>query len=271
MPELPEVETICRGIKPYLVGQTVKALTIGPKKLRWPIPRAVLKKDFHRQTIHNVSRRAKYIIIHSDRGQLVIHLGMSGTLRIENPEMPLRKHDHFECVLSSGNSLRFHDPRRFGAILWAPNQSLLPQFSQLGLEPFDRAFNGHYLFTLAQRHKIAVKNFIMDNKIVVGVGNIYASESLFAAKIHPAQKAYTLSLAQCHQLCSSIREILQRAIASGGTTLKDFAHHDGKTGYFKVKLKVYDRHNQPCMNCRTLIQSARIGQRSSYYCPTCQI
>lgn len=270
MPELPEVETTCRGIEPHIQGQKIQSITVRETRLRWPIETKQLKKGLLNQPVLEVSRRAKYILIHFPTGTLVIHLGMSGTLKILKEKHPLLKHDHVEFVFNNGNIMRFNDPRRFGAVLFTSNQDELMQLKHLGPEPLSRAFSSEYLYTKAKKHRIAVKNFIMDQKVVVGVGNIYASESLFLAKIHPAQSANTVSLTQFQHLHRAILKVLKAAIQKGGTTLKDFRHSDGKPGYFSQELTVYGNENSPCIQCQTPITMMTLGQRSTYYCPNCQ-
>jgi formamidopyrimidine-DNA glycosylase len=270
MPELPEVETTCRGIEPHLKGHKLQSLIVRDTRLRWPIETKQLKKQLLDQPVLEVSRRAKYILIHFPTGILVIHLGMSGTLKILKEKHPLLKHDHVEFVFNNGNIMRFNDPRRFGAVLFTSNQNELMQLKHLGPEPLSRAFSSEYLYTKAKKHRIAVKNFIMDQKVVVGVGNIYASESLFLAKIHPAQSANTVSLMQFQHLHRAILKVLKAAIQKGGTTLKDFRHSDGKPGYFSQELNVYDRKDLPCIQCETPIEAIKLGQRSTYFCSNCQ-
>lgn len=270
MPELPEVETTCNGLRAHLIKKTITKIFIRREQLRWPVPKKALQKNLVDAVISNVSRRAKYILIQVPTGSLVIHLGMSGTLRLVPLGTPLRKHDHFDCLLSSNNILRFNDPRRFGALLWHDKVHPLQQFEKLGPEPLSVAFHANYLHQLAQKHRLAVKTFIMDQKVVVGVGNIYASESLFLAKIHPLHPANALSLTHYQALYAAIQEVLNAAILKGGTTLKDFCQSDGKPGYFNQELKVYGRQDQPCISCGTLIQAIRVGQRSTYFCPHCQ-
>ncbi|MBI2791435.1 MAG: bifunctional DNA-formamidopyrimidine glycosylase/DNA-(apurinic or apyrimidinic site) lyase [Gammaproteobacteria bacterium] len=270
MPELPEVETTCRGIAPHLIDHKVRSLIVRETRLRWPIETKQLKKQLLDQPVLEVSRRAKYILIHFPTGVLVIHLGMSGTLKILKNKTPLLKHDHIDWILSSGYVMRYHDPRRFGAVLFTDNLKDLKQLKHLGPEPLDETFNGNYLYEKAKKHRCPVKTFIMDQKIVVGVGNIYASECLFLAKIHPSQSANTISLKRYHRLYKAIQGVLTAAIKQGGTTLKDFRKADGKPGYFSQKLNVYDRKDLPCIQCQTPIEAIKLGQRSTYFCPNCQ-
>ncbi len=271
MPELPEVETTVRGIRPHLVKQTIQNVIVRNKQLRWPIPTLTLQRILPTQTILSVMRRAKYILIETSAGILVIHLGMSGTLRLVPKSTRPQKHDHFDCLLEDGLILRYNDPRRFGAILWAgPQLNSLAILKQLGPEPLSPDFHADYLLARAAKRSVAIKQLIMDAKIVVGVGNIYASESLFLANIHPLLRAKDLSAKQAKALCIVIRKVLQAAIKKGGTTLKDFYQSDGKPGYFRNELKVYDREGLDCTLCQTPINSIMLGQRSTYFCPSCQ-
>jgi formamidopyrimidine-DNA glycosylase len=270
MPELPEVETTARGIEPSLAGQRIAAIEVRNPSLRWPVPDTV-----HRaagQRVVRVNRRAKYLLIELSRGGgLLMHLGMSGSLRICGADDPPRKHDHVDLVLESGQCVRFNDPRRFGAMLWwdppAEQHELL---SHLGPEPLSEGFDGRRLYRLSRGRRGAVKNFIMDGRVVVGVGNIYASEALFMAGIHPTRPAGRVSLARYEALSAAIKDVLARAIRRGGTTLRDFVDPDSNPGYFAQELLVYDREHQPCMQCGAPIRKKVIGQRSSYYCPGCQ-
>jgi formamidopyrimidine-DNA glycosylase len=270
MPELPEVETTRRGISPYLLEQTIESLTIRQVRLRWPIdpdlPRAI-----HQQQITSVERRGKYLLIGVTKGTLIIHLGMSGSLRITHPEQTPQKHDHFEILLSNGVCLRFHDPRRFGCLLWTPDDPYLhPLLAELGPEPFEANFNGHYLYEQAANRIVPVKLFIMNHRIVVGVGNIYANESLFRAGIDPRRQTRRVALKRYECLAEVIRKVLLASIEQGGTTLRDFVNESGNPGYFQQTLQVYDRQDLPCRQCGTIIRSMRLGQRSSYWCPQCQ-
>jgi formamidopyrimidine-DNA glycosylase len=270
MPELPEVETVRRGIAPRLTGQTVAQVIVRQPRLRWPVPEE-LALQLPGQVIRRVERRAKYLLLRMDVGTALLHLGMTGRLRILSAETPLQKHDHVDMVLADGDCLRFNDSRRFGALLWTvepPEQH--PLLQTLGPEPFDPAFSGSYLHQRAQGRTAAIKTFIMDNHIVVGVGNIYANESLFAAGISPLRPAGQISLVEYERLATVIQEILAAAIAQGGTTLRDFIGGDGEPGYFQQSLRVYDRYSRPCMACAEPIQRCRIGQRATYYCLRCQ-
>lgn len=269
MPELPEVETTLRGIKTHLEHAKIKKIVIRQRKLRWPIS-SEIEKIVKNQPIKKIWRRGKYILFKMDQGTLILHLGMSGSLRILSHYTPPLKHDHFDIELSNKKLIRFNDPRRFGAFLWTedPNQHFL--IKNLGQEPLDKNFSGKFLFDRLQNKKVAIKSFIMNNKIVVGVGNIYASEALFASKLNPNTPAYKLDLKKCTLLANEIKKILRLAIKKGGTTLKDFLNSDGKPGYFKLHLKVYGRGGLLCVRCKNILKEIRIGQRSTVYCPLCQ-
>ncbi len=269
MPELPEVETTLRGIEPHLRHQRITSVVVRQPRLRWPVTEALSRVK--NSAIHSLHRRAKYLLIETDHGHLIIHLGMSGSLRISDPERPLRKHDHVEFKLSSGKVLRYHDPRRFGAVLLTdepPEQHKL--LSNLGPEPLSADFNGEHLFRASRQRKIAVKNLIMDGHIVVGVGNIYASEALYLAAVRPAKAAGRVTAKRYDEIAAAIKKVLGDAISMGGTTLRDFVNTDGEPGYFQQTLNVYGRKQQPCRQCGTAIKLKVIGQRSTFYCPRCQ-
>ncbi len=270
MPELPEVETTCRGIAPHITHQQIADIVIRQSRLRWPIPDH-LAQSLRHKTILSVQRRAKYILIETDGPEnLLIHLGMSGSLRIVNAQSETKKHDHVDFIFTHGTILRFNDPRRFGAILLNRFSEQHPLLKNLGPEPLSEVFDGDYLYQQSRNKKIAVKNWIMNARIVVGVGNIYANESLFLSGIHPAQTAGQISLEQYQILALHIKTVLQNAINQGGTTLRDFVNEQGKPGYFQQSLRVYGRLNTPCHQCGTSIQRIKIGQRASYFCPNCQ-
>jgi len=269
MPELPEVETTRRGISPHIEGQNVLEVIVRQGRLRWPVTRG-LNQKLSGQVIRRTERRGKYLLIETGNGSLIIHLGMSGSLRIVEAGAAPRKHDHVDLVLGNGKCLRFHDPRRFGAILWSRTPLRHELIRGLGPEPLGEDFNGDYLFRLSRGRKLAVKNFIMDSHVVVGVGNIYASESLFMAGIRPGVAAGRISRARYEALATAIMTVLDRAIREGGTTLRDFVREDGQPGYFAQSLNVYGRDGQPCRTCGAVIRKKTIGQRSSYYCPDCQ-
>jgi len=270
MPELPEVETTRRGIAPHVEGRRVTKVVVRQRRLRWPVPRA-LQRELTGQTVKSVGRRAKYLLLGTDAGTAILHLGMSGSLRLVPADSPPGPHDHVDLVLDDGNCLRLTDPRRFGALLWTrADPARHPLLRDLGPEPFDAAFNGAYLYRRARGRRLAVKNFLMDSHIVAGVGNIYANEALFLAGIHPARPAGRISARRYERLAQSVRDILQQAIAQGGTTLRDFVGGDGRPGYFRQTLRVYGRAGQPCPVCNTRLRVTHIGQRSTFYCPRCQ-
>lgn len=269
MPELPEVETTRRGIEKHLLKQIIQKAIVRQAQLRWPIP--ALHTLLKQQTIQKVARRGKYLLIHCTDGCLIIHLGMSGRLRITPANTPAAKHDHVDIILSNEKILRYTDPRRFGAILWTeedPMQHTL--LKNLGPEPLTENFHSVYLQEVLQSRTAPIKNVIMESKIVVGVGNIYANEALFKSGIHPLTAANKLSLNRLATLVEHIKKILQSAIKQGGTTLKDYYGAEGQKGFFILSLAVYGRAGKPCPNCQTTIKSQQIGQRSSFYCPRCQ-
>lgn len=270
MPELPEVETTRRGIFPYVYHHRIERVIVREVRLRWPVSEN-LPEVLEGQTIKDVQRRAKYLLLPTDNGTLIIHLGMSGCLRILPADASVMKHDHVDLLLDSGNILRLTDPRRFGAMLWTHEDvTEHPLIQSLGPEPLSSAFTGEYLYRLSRNRKQAIKSFIMDNRRVVGVGNIYANEGLFHAGILPSCPCGGISLSHYLQLEQAIRKVLNRAIEQGGTTLRDFVGGDGNPGYFRVKLAVYGRAGKPCSVCSTAIQSIRLGNRITYFCPLCQ-
>lgn len=270
MPELPEVETTMRGIKPHICGQILKKMVVRNRNLRWPIPKN-LEKMLAGQTVRNIIRRGKYLIFQLDTGSMLLHLGMSGRLRVLENTPPPAKHDHVDMCFSNGKTLRFTDPRRFGAVLFTDkNIAEHPLLAHLGPEPLTDKFDENYLFSRAKSRKLPVKSFIMDSKIVVGVGNIYAAEALFTAGIHPEKPAGKINLQEYQKLAAAIKKILQQAIKKGGTTLKDFSQTDGKPGYFSIELQVYGKQNQPCPRCKTTLELIKIGQRSTVFCAVCQ-
>ena len=269
MPELPEVETTRRGIAPHIEGQQIDQVVIRQSQLRWPIPRG-LRGRLKGKTISQVQRRGKYLLIETDAGSMIMHLGMSGSLRIVDRDLPPRKHDHVDISFTNGKCLRFHDPRRFGALLWSRDPLHHELIENLGPEPLSDDFNTQHLFSLSRGRKLAVKNFIMDSHVVVGVGNIYASEALFMAGIRPTIAAGRITRQRYEALVQAIKDVLTRAITDGGTTLRDFVREDGKPGYFAQSLNVYGRAGETCHSCGTTIRKKQIGQRSSFYCPNCQ-
>lgn len=270
MPELPEVETTRLGISPHVTGQIITDVIIRNKKLRWPIT-ATLKKDLLNQSFQTIDRRGKYLLCYTNHGCMIIHLGMSGSLCIVDKQNKPKKHDHVDILFASRKILRFHDPRRFGSILWTRKDPLQHKLiKHLGPEPLSKDFNGGLLHQRSKKRTQAVKNFIMDSHNVVGVGNIYASESLFMAGINPKRKAGNVSLERYERLTEAIQIILKQSIKQGGTTLRDFVNGDGNPGYFQQQLNVYARTGLPCKYCESIIKEIKLGQRSSFYCPTCQ-
>ncbi|QSX30206.1 bifunctional DNA-formamidopyrimidine glycosylase/DNA-(apurinic or apyrimidinic site) lyase [Shewanella cyperi] len=269
MPELPEVEVTRQGIAPHLLDQKVRALIVRNDSLRWPVPAQA--QNIVGQIIQGVRRRAKYLLIDTDAGTTIVHLGMSGSLRILPRNTPVEKHDHIDLELENGRILRFNDPRRFGAWLWCelPEQAH-PLLSKLGPEPLTEAFNVPQLAAALKGKKKAIKLCLMDNAIVVGVGNIYANEALFAAGIHPEAEAGKVDLERLTLLVAEVKQILAQAIKQGGTTLKDFTNADGKPGYFAQKLHVYGRGGETCTACGNLLSEIRLGQRTTVFCGICQ-
>ena len=268
MPELPEVETTLQGIRPHLEGRVLRGVDVREARVRWPVSEALYAlKD---SPVLGLKRRAKYLLIQLAEGQLLIHLGMSGTLRVVEAGTPLRKHDHVDLRLDDGKVLRFNDPRRFGTVLFQAGDDDHPLLEKLGPEPLGDDFTGEWLFARSRGRKVAVKSFIMDNATVVGVGNIYAQESLFLAGIHPSRAAGRVSRERYERLAEAIKVVLAKAIEAGGTTLRDFTRADGQPGYFAQSLRVYGRAGQPCITCKTLLKADRHGQRSTSYCPQCQ-
>jgi len=272
MPELPEVETTRRGIEPYLLGHKIQHVEIRESRMRWPVEDAVINITGH--TVQSVQRRAKYLLITCDIGTLILHLGMSGSLRICPHELDFKKHDHFVLRIDGGMEMRLHDPRRFGAVLWHDDPDgpidTHPLLRHLGPEPLEDDFNSDYLASTCQNRKTTIKQHIMNNKVVVGVGNIYACEALFNSGIRPTRKAGNISKQRLVRLTAEIKRVLDEAIKQGGTTLRDFLREDGQPGYFKQQLKVYDREGESCRQCGATIKKITISNRSTYYCPKCQ-
>ncbi len=270
MPELPEVETTRRGIALHICGELIEKITVRQPSLRWQVP-ADLARKLKNQRLRDITRRGKYLLFHTDNGHLISHLGMSGSMRILPKFKAPDKHDHIDICFANKKVLRFTDPRRFGCMLWTADDPLQHKLlKSLGPEPLDAKFNGKHLHTTGHKRKIAVKSFIMDSKVVVGVGNIYAAEALFAAGIDPRRAAGNISLERYQLLAKHIKRILRAAIKQGGTTLKDFSQSDGKPGYFKQKLKVYGRADSACINCKSNLELIQLGQRATVFCPTCQ-
>ncbi|RNC77400.1 bifunctional DNA-formamidopyrimidine glycosylase/DNA-(apurinic or apyrimidinic site) lyase [Piscirickettsia salmonis] len=271
MPELPEVETSCRGIAPHIQNQKIQRVTVRQQQLRYPVSVQITTKKLKQQQVTQVSRRGKYILLELDHSAwLMIHLGMSGNLRILEDTTPAGKHDHIEIQFANQKILRLNDPRRFGCFLWTNDLANHKLLKHLGIEPLTRQFNANYLYQAAQSRKIAIKTLLMDSQVVVGVGNIYANEALFQTGIHPSTYCHVLTTNQCAELTRIIKAILKQAIKAGGTSLKDFTNSDGKPGYFKQKLFVYGRSKEPCLTCQEDIQQFRQNQRSSFFCPCCQ-
>ena len=270
MPELPEVETTRRGIAPALLGRRVTGAIVRERRLRWPIS-PEFEAKVRNQTVRAVERRAKYILIRFDAGTLILHLGMSGSLALLQAGVPPKVHDHWDLALDSGRLLRFHDPRRFGSLHWTEDDpELHPLLVSLAPEPLSPEFDGEYLYRAGRKRKVAVKQFIMDSHQVVGVGNIYASEALFRARIAPRRAAGRISKAEAARLAKAIKAVLAAAIKIGGTTLRDYVNVDGAPGYFRQKLFVYERAGQPCRVCKLPVKQFTQGQRSTYWCATCQ-
>lgn len=270
MPELPEVETTKRGIQPSIEAQTIDCIQVRNPKLRWPVPDE-LAEILPGLDILSVKRRAKYLLLETQVGHLILHLGMSGNLRVLPKDTPAGKHDHIDLVLKNGLCLRYYDPRRFGCWLWtAEPPETHPLIQHLGPEPLTDAFNADYLYQATRGRKTALKTFIMNNKVVVGVGNIYANESLFLSGIRPEKPAHRLTRSQASILCGHIKQVLANAIEQGGTTLKDFLSPSGQPGYFEQALNVYGRAGEACLKCQTPIEKRVLNQRAAYYCPSCQ-
>ena len=270
MPELPEVETTRRGIEPTVVGHVLEKVIVREPRLRWRVPRD-LPQLAAGQRVKQLRRRAKYLIFDLERGSMILHLGMSGSLRVMPCSTPPALHDHVDIVMDSGLCLRLNDPRRFGSLLWTDTDPLAhPLLRSLAPEPLSEAFDGEYLARAAKGRRVAIKQLIMNGQVVVGVGNIYASEALFRAGIRPRRSAGRLKRPQFDALVKSIKAVLKDAIREGGTTLRDYINPEGMPGYFRQKLFVYERTQDPCRVCRTPIKHLVQGQRSTYFCPQCQ-
>ena len=268
MPELPEVETTLRGIEPWLKNQTIEHIDIRQGQLRWPVPDEI--KTLEGQAVQSLSRRSKYILVNTATGTAIWHLGMSGSLRLVEPGEKIKKHDHIDWHLSSGKILRYHDPRRFGALLYVEPNEASEHLTHLGPEPLSSDFHDEHLFAKSRGKTQAVKTFIMDGRVVVGVGNIYANESLFLAGIRPTTPAGKISKARYQKLTGIIKQVLEAAIEQGGTTLRDFVGGDGKPGYFAQQLYAYGRGGEECKVCAARLKEIRQGQRATVYCPLCQ-
>jgi formamidopyrimidine-DNA glycosylase len=268
MPELPEVEVTRRGLEPHIAGRTISGVEVREPRLRWPVP-----KDVHRlagRKVRAIQRRGKYLLVDCGDGHLIVHLGMSGSLRVLPRGTPAQKHDHFDLELGD-RVLRLRDPRRFGAVLWTTAAiDTHPLLVHLGIEPLSRELHPARLHQLTRPHRTGIKQFLMDGRRIVGVGNIYANESLFLAGIHPRVPAGRLSRERCARLSAAIKQTLRAAIRAGGSSLRDFVGADGNAGYFQSRYWVYDRAGLPCRRCGTLVRRVQQGQRSTYYCPSCQ-
>lgn len=270
MPELPEVETAARGIAPHVTGQHILRAVVRDPRLRRPIPRRFAAEVAGR-IVAVVRRRGKYLLLITDAGTLILHLGMSGSLRLVPRGTPPHKHDHVDLELGNGLALRLRDPRRFGLMIWTREDPMRhPLLRALGPEPLEKDFTGDVLFERARGRRVPVKQFIMDAKVVAGVGNIYANEALFAAGIHPSRAAGQVSREEYRALAQAIKRVLRLAIGRGGTTLRDFVAEDGRPGYFQQRLKVYGREGEGCRRCGGPVEVVRLGQRATYFCGRCQ-
>lgn len=270
MPELPEVETTLRGILPHLRGRRVAALRLRQPALRWPVP-GELAELLPGQRIHGGRRRGKYLLLELDDGHLLLHLGMSGSLRIVPADTAAGSHDHFDLALETGVLLRFTDPRRFGSVHWVQGPpEAHPLLRDLGPEPLEDAFGGAYLYRRSRGRRVPIKSFLMDSRVVVGIGNIYANEVLYLAGVHPLRAAGRIGAARCDRLAAAAKTVLAEALAQGGTTLRDFVGGDGRPGYFRQRLSVYGRGGMPCLQCARLLRELRLAQRTTVYCRRCQ-
>jgi formamidopyrimidine-DNA glycosylase len=270
VPELPEVETTRRGIAPALLNRRLVEAVVRERRLRWPIA-AKFEAAVRDQLVRGVDRRAKYLLIRLETGTLILHLGMSGSLRLVSVDTPPKLHEHFDLILEGGRILRFHDPRRFGSLHWTEHDPALhPLLKRLAPEPLSKSFDGDYLFRVTRKRAVAIKQLIMNSQLVVGVGNIYASEALFRAGISPRRAARRITRKEAAKLAAAIKSVLKDAIKIGGTTLRDYVDADGSPGYFRQKLFVYERAGMRCRVCGTPVKQFTQGQRSTYWCPTCQ-
>jgi formamidopyrimidine-DNA glycosylase len=270
MPELPEVETTRRGVDPHVVGRKIVALNVYEPRLRWRVA-DTMAAEVAGQKIKRTGRRAKYLLLELESGTLILHLGMSGSLRVLPADTPRLTHDHFDLLLDSGLTLRFNDPRRFGSLHYTTgNLDEHALLKRLAPEPLNDAFNTEYLWRITRKRKVSIKQLLMNSSLVVGVGNIYASEALFRARIRPKRMAKSLTRAEVSKLTRAVRDVLKMAIKVGGTTLRDYVGADGEPGYFRQKLYVYERGGEACRVCATPVRQITQGQRSTYYCATCQ-
>lgn len=268
MPELPEVEVTRRGLAPHLTGRVISGVAVRAPRLRWPVPRDVLA--LAGRTVKSIRRRGKYLLLDCGDGHLILHLGMSGSLRVLPPGTPAGKHDHFDLLLGD-RVLRLRDPRRFGAVLWAAGDAAAhPLLTHLGIEPLSASLNSSRLYQLTRAHRTAIKQFLMDARRIVGVGNIYASEALFRAGINPRKAARRLSAQECARLAKAVKDTLRAAIRAGGSSIQHFVAADGAAGEYQVRTWVYDRSGQKCRRCGSRIRRFVQGQRATYYCPSCQ-
>ena len=270
MPELPEVETTRRGLLPHVVGRRIRDVIVRNPNLRWPVPRD-LRERLRGEEVLDIRRRGKYLLFDVPHGHLLVHLGMSGRLSLVTPDQTPRAHDHVDLQLEGRKSVRLTDPRRFGAMLWvrgpAEKHALL---RGLGIEPLEPGFDGAALQRLARGRRVAVKQFLMNSRVVTGIGNIYASEALYEARVHPEREVGRISAKRWEVVAASIRGTLERALSAGGSTLRDFASAEGLPGHFQHEFAVYDREGEPCKRCGTRIRALRQGQRSTFFCPRCQ-
>ncbi len=269
MPELPEVETTRRGLAPYVVGRTIARVEVREPRLRWPVA-ARLPRSVAGARIASLERRAKYLLFGTDAGTLLVHLGMSGSLRYLPAPLPPAPHDHIDVHFDGGGALRFNDPRRFGSFMLTAAPGAHPLLKNLGPEPLGDEFDADYLWRTSRNRRVTIKQHLMNGRIVVGVGNIYASEALFRAGIHPRRMAGRIARARFEPLVDAVRDVLRDAIEEGGTTLRNFVGGDGQPGYFGGSLRVYDRDGSPCVTCGTAIERRVLGQRATFYCPRCQ-
>jgi formamidopyrimidine-DNA glycosylase len=269
MPELPEVETTRRGLAPHVVGRRIARVEVREPRLRWPVAER-LPLAVAGARIESIERRAKYLLLATDAGTLLVHLGMSGSLRYLPEPVPATAHDHIDVHFDGGGALRLNDPRRFGSFMLTDTPSAHPLLKDLGPEPLGDGFDADYLWNASRHRRVAIKQHLMNGRVVVGVGNIYASEALFRAGIHPRRMAGRIARARFEPLVGAVRAVLRDAIEEGGTTLRNFVGGDGQPGYFAGRLRVYDREGSPCLTCSTTIERRVLGQRATFYCPRCQ-
>lgn len=269
MPELPEVETTRLGLVPRVVGRRIRDVVVREPRLRWPVPRDLAGR-LRGASVNAIRRRGKYLLFDVGAGHLLVHLGMSGNLTVVAPDRPVRRHDHVDLVLDSGDIVRLNDPRRFGAVLWVEDPERHALLESLGVEPFDETFDGAWLLRAALGRRVPVKQFLMDSRVVTGIGNIYANEALFAARIHPSRPAGRISRPRLDRLAAASRAVLSRALAKGGSTLRDYVGSDGAPGHFQLEYAVYGRAGEPCPACGAPVRVARQAGRSTFYCPSCQ-